>query len=328
MTPRDIINQTLEFGSPPRVARSFHDSDMVSIRYRLSSRHRDWRRIREGYWERTDEWGNKWARLDATSRGQVVKGVLEDLDTLDAYQFPDYSQPESYQQVRNAREAQPDKWLIGELPGFTFGVAWRLLGLEQYMLNLLPRLAELRRLHDRIDALLMKMIARYAESGVDAVMIWEDWGTQDRLMIDPALWQKEFFPRFRTLCRHAHEHDIRVVMHSCGQVGDIIPGLIQAGIDVLQFDQPDLHGIDRLAILQQEYPVTYWCPVDIQAALQSQDEAIIRAKAREMLDKLWRGRGGFIAGYYDDNPSIGLDPEWQEYACDEFVRHGEQGNYN
>ena len=49
------------------------------------------------------------------------------------------------------------------------------------------------------------------------------------------------------------------------------------------------------------------------------DEEIIRAKVREMLDKLWRGRGGFIAGYYGDNASIGLDPKWQGYACDEFT---------
>jgi hypothetical protein len=328
MTPRDIVNQTLEFSSPQRVARSFHDSDIVSIRYRLSSRHQDWRQIRKDYWERTDEWGNKWARLDATSRGQVIKGVLEDLDTLEAYQFPDYSQPESYHQVRLERETRPEEWLIGELPGFTFGVAWRLLGLEQYLMNLLPRLEQLRRLHDRIDALLMNMITRYSESGVDAVMIWEDWGTQDHLMIDPGLWEQEFFPRFSALCRQAHEQGIRVVMHSCGQVGDIIPGLIRAGIDVLQFDQPDLHGISRLAEYQQDSPVTFWCPVDIQTTLQSRDEAVIRAKAREMLDKLWRGQGGFIAGYYDDNPSIGLDPEWQEYACDEFVRYGENSNYN
>ena len=39
-----------------------------------------------------------------------------------------------------------------------------------------------------------------------------------------------------------------------------------------------------------------------------------------MLDKLWRGQGGYIAGYYGDNASIGLDPKWQDFASDEFVR--------
>ena len=46
-----------------------------------------------------------------------------------------------------------------------------------------------------------------------------------------------------------------------------------------------------------------------------------------MLDRLWRGRGGFIAGYYGDNASIGLDPKWQGYACDEFTGTGIAANY-
>ena len=53
----------------------------------------------------------------------------------------------------------------------------------------------------------------------------------------------------------------------------------------------------------------------------------IRARAREMLDKLWRGRGGFIAGFYSDERSIGLDPEWQAAASEEFVAHGVRSRY-
>ena len=47
-----------------------------------------------------------------------------------------------------------------------------------------------------------------------------------------------------------------------------------------------------------------------------------------MLDKLWKGKGGFIAGYYGDNTSIGLEPEIQEYACDEFLKCGVRSNYS
>ena len=67
--------------------------------------------------------------------------------------------------------------------------------------------------------------------------------------------------------------------------------------------------------------------MDIQKTLQTRDEQIIRAEAREMLDKLWGGRGGFIAGYYTDNDSIGLTPEIQSWACDEFLRYGLADRY-
>jgi uroporphyrinogen-III decarboxylase len=182
-------------------------------------------------------------------------------------------------------------------------------------------------LHDRLDDLMIAMFVEYADAGVEAVMCAEDWGTQDRLLIDPALWREEFKPRFTRLCRVAHDLGIKVWMHSCGQIEAIVPDLMDAGVDLLQFDQPDLHGIDTLAAHQDRGRITFWCPVDVQRTLQTRDEAIIRAKVREMLDKLWRGRGGFIAGYYGDNTAIGLDPKWQAIACEEFERYGVQG-YN
>ena len=37
----------------------------------------------------------------------------------------------------------------------------------------------------------------------------------------------------------------------------------------------------------------------------------------------WQGRGGFIAGFYEDNVSIGLEPVWQEIACREFIKKGQ-----
>ena len=99
---------------------------------------------------------------------------------------------------------------------------------------------------------------------------------------------------------------------------------VEAGVEMLQFDQPDLYGIDNLEKFQEMGKITFWCPVDIQTTLQTRDEKIIRAKARQMLEKLWKGCGGFVAGYYEDYESIGLEPEAQDWACDEFVNYGKK----
>jgi uroporphyrinogen-III decarboxylase len=257
-----------------------------------------------------------------------MKGVLNDLSDMDRYDLPDYSRAEAYEAVREARAKAPDKWLVGELPGFAFGIGRKLRKLENYLLDLMIERERIHVLHDRIDDLLVRMIRCYAGAGVDCVMIWEDWGTQYQLMLDPLEWRKEFRPRFEKLCSAAHEGGIRVFMHSCGQIQAIVPDLIQSGIDVLQFDQPELHGVDALASYQERNKITFWCPVDIQKTLQLRDEEVIRAKAREMLNKLWRGCGGFIAGCYTDEASIDVDPRWQKYASDEFIRFGIRRRYD
>lgn len=328
MTSKEIVLRTLEFSGPERVAKSFGDSDFCSAGCRVNTHATDWREVGNGRWERTDEWGNTWARLDSTSKGEVVIGVLDDFSMLDSYEFPDYSRPADYAAVSAERAAQPDKWLIGGMPGFAFNIARKMRKLEQYLMDLALQPDQVHELHDRIDAMLEDMIRNYAAAGADCVMPYEDWGTQTQTLISPALWRKEFFPRFEKLCSLAHSLGLKVFMHSCGQTEAIVPGLMEAGVDVLQFDQPDLHGIDTLAAHQKRGKITFWCPVDIQTTLQLRDEKVIRAKVREMLDKLWRGRGGFIAGYYGDNSSIGLEPKWQDIACDEFVKTGIASNYH
>ena len=123
------------------------------------------------------------------------------------------------------------------------------------------------------------------------------------------------------MCSVAHEHGIKVLMHSCGKTTAIIPDLIEAGIDLLQFDQPQLHGLEQLA--QFHGQITFWCPVDIQKTLQTHDAALIEADARAMIELLGGPEGGFIAGYYGGNEAIGLDPKWQDIACQAFSRYGD-----
>ncbi len=322
MTSHEIIQQTLEFTHPERVARSFDDSDMVFARCTVQGHATDWEEMGGGRWEHTDQWGNRWGRIDDTSKGEVVKGVLDTWDGFDNYEFPDYSKAEDYAVVKEKRAEAPDKWLIGNVPGFAFSIARKMRKLDQYLMDIMLEPERIHALHDCIDVVVEQMIRNYAASGVDAIMFWEDWGTQKQTLISPKTWRIEFFPRFKKLCGLAHDLGIKVFMHSCGKIGGIVPGLIEAGIDLLQFDQPDLHGLDTLAAYQRDQKITFWCPVDVQKTLQTKDETVIRAKACEMLDTLWQGRGGFIAGYYNDNASIGLDPKWQGYACDEFLTYG------
>jgi hypothetical protein len=324
MSSKEIVQRTLDFNNPKRVARSFEPSDFVWVNDSAKTRATDWQKVDAVKWERIDEWGNTWQRLDDTTKGEVVKGVLSDVSEIDNYQLPDYSDFKDFQTVVKARKENPDKWIIGGMPGFAFNIARKIFKIDNYLMALILQRDKIRELHNRIDVLLEQMIRNHARAGADCVMWPEDWGTQTQIFISPELWYDEFFPRFERLFSIAHQCGIKVFMHSCGKIAAIVPGLIKAGVDVLQFDQPDLHGIDNLAAYQKNNKITFWSPVDIQKTLQTRDEKIIRDKAREMLDKLWNSRGGFIAGIYTDNVAIGLEPKWQQIASDEFANYGKR----
>lgn len=325
MNSREIVRGTVEYTGVERVAGSMpppYWHDMRSAHYQLQGYAPEWQDVGGGRQEYLDEWGNTWARIDAYSKGEVARGAIEDLDDVFTVPMPDLADPANFHAVREAFD-DPDnlQFRIGSLPGFPFNIARKMRRLDQFLMDLLLEKDRICVLLRRIEDLLADVIVQYAEAGADAVMFPEDWGTQKGLMINPKTWREVFKPGFVRLCAVAHEHGLKVLMHSCGKTTVIIPDLIEAGIDVLQFDQPQLHGIDNLARFHGE--ITFWCPVDIQTTLQTQDANAIAAGAKEMLEKLGGPDGGFIAGYYSGNEAIGLGLKWQDIACQAFTQYGD-----
>ena len=322
MTSREIIQAVLEHDNPPRIGMALPEpypndtlwaSRKRPERQSLTPRGNELRRWR-------DEWGVTWASLTDFDKGEVVEPAIRDWSLLDDWRPPDLSRPEDYAEAKRVFTEDTDRFRICGLPGFTFNVSRKLRKLDNYLCDLVLERENIDRLHDRVRAALLAGIDRIAETGADAVMFAEDWGTQDRLMIDPAMWREIFRPEFETLAGRARERGLYVFMHSCGKMTAIIDDLIECGINCLQFDQPTLHGVDVLA---ERFGgrMTFCCPVDIQKTLQTRDPETIRAGARELVEKLGRG-GGFIAGYYGGNEAIGLTPDIQDIACRAFVEFG------
>ncbi len=322
MTSKEIVRRTLEFSRPERLARTLPEpwgNDLCSVGADTDDLAGGWKKVGDERWERTDEWGNTWARVEDHSMGEVAKGALENINAVEDLPMPPLSDPERYENAAKTIAENNEHFIAGGLPGFTFSMARKIRRLDQYMMDLHLHRDKIEILHDRIDEVLLAMVENYDRIGCDAIITAEDWGTQLGLMIHPDLWREIFKPRFKRICDAARKHGMKVLLHSCGRITDVIPDMIEVGIDALQFDQQQVHGIDNLA--RYAGRVTYWCPVDIQAALQSGDEAVIRGWARTLVEKLWcGGKGGFIADFYSDGVSIGVPPEWQAWACNEFVK--------
>jgi uroporphyrinogen decarboxylase len=322
MNSREVVLRSVEHGGPERVAGSMPPPywyDFYNDSYTLQGYAVRWEDVGGGRQETIDEWGNTWARLDAYSKGEVVRGAIEKIDEVFSVPLPDLANPSNFVGLFSDRDN--DKFRLGHLPGFPFNIARKMRRLDQFLMDLLLEREKICVLLQRVEDLLADAILQYAGAGADAVMFPEDWGMQNGMMINPKLWRQVFKPGFDRLCSVAHTHGIKVFMHSCGKITDIIPDLIEVGIDVLQFDQPRLHGLDDLARFHGR--MTFWCPVDIQVTLPKKDAALIEADAREMIEKLGGPVGGFIAGYYPSPAAIGLEPEWQDIACQAFARYGD-----
>jgi len=326
MTSRELLTKTLAFDHPDRIAMTLpppYPNDIRHIRIDPDPDRPDtnWEEVGGGRWEYTDEWGNTWARVEGHSKGEVARGAVEDWAQLDDLPLPDYDRPDRYDTARAQCAAETEKFRAGGIPGFPFNVARKMRRLDQFLMDLALEPDNVERLLALVEKRMDNAIRRLAEAGVDGIVFCEDWGTQDRLLVSPAMWRRFFKPGFQRLCATAHERGLYVLMHSCGCIYEAMDDMIECGIDCFQFDQPQLYGIDWLAD-RFSGRATFWCPVDIQNTLQTRDPARIEDDARRMIERFGEKGGGFIAGYYGDNVSIGIDPSVQDVACRAFVKYG------
>jgi len=327
MTSREIILGNLNRTHPVRIGMNFGGEDRMNAICCISATEpstaptRDW--WRDGDVEYSiDSWGNRWHRFAGMSEGgEVLRPVLEDWAALDTLQLPDLANPANFTRVRETFARQADQFRVGALPGFVFSIARYMRKMEVYFLDLVAERENVDRLHAGIADLLEAMLPRFAAAGADAVMTWEDWGIQDRLLIHPNMWREIFKPIYKRLCDAAHSRGMHVLLHSCGYNWEILDDLAETGVNAFQFDQPHLYGLERLAGKLNDLSVCLFSPVDIQHILPTGNRQLIVEHAQKMIDLFARLNGGLIAKNYPDLHGIGVTDEWDRWAYDTFVEN-------
>jgi len=326
MNSREIVIRNIEFTGPTRIAYGFshpHPSDMnrsgatpTKLLRPVRDLHAEFPNFAGKLW--VDEWDCVWGRLDAFSKGESLAGPIKEWSDLDSYIWPDLDNPERYTAAAAQWASDPEHYHLSWMSGWAFNICRYLRRFEDFLMDVAGEPDEVQRLLDMTTELICRQIDCLADAGADGVMVGEDWGTQDRLLVSPATWRSMFRPGIARCCATAHARGLHVWMHSCGKITEIIPDLIECGVDVLQFDQPTIHGIEYLG---HEFggKVAFWCPVDIQTTMQTGDRALIEAEARQLAHELGRHHGGFIAGEYSPWDVINVKPEWAEWATQAFM---------
>lgn len=75
----------------------------------------------------------------------------------------------------------------------------------------------------------------FAEEGdPDGIWFYEDMGMKERPFFSLDMYRELIQPAHRATIEFAHSRGLPVIMHSCGFVEPLLPGMLEAGIDCLQ----------------------------------------------------------------------------------------------
>ncbi len=165
------------------------------------------------------------------------------------------------------------------------------------------------------------IIRQLKAEGFDSVGLADDWGTQSSLFISPALWREVFKPRYKRQIELAHACGLDVYFHGCGYIYDIIPDLIEIGLDILNPGQPNINNVRRMG---EEFSgkIGFACPVSYQTTGISGTAEEIRAEVSEFVDCLGNRGGGLIGIIPGDLPGLGAPQANIDCMVEAFRAYG------
>ena len=132
----------------------------------------------------------------------------------------------------------------------------------------------------------------WADTDVDGLVFADDWGGQNSLLISPEMWRRLFKPLYRDYIDIAHAHGKYAFMHSDGYIVEILPDLIELGLDAINA-QVFCMGVEELGE-RFAGKITFWGEIDRQHVLPHGTTEDVYDAVRTVRRWLYRD-GGVIA---------------------------------
>jgi len=217
---------------------------------------------------------------------------------------------------------------IGDPVGGILFAGIRLRGFARFMVDLLrnPKLA--CGLMDRVTEIRIQYWDAVFEIGggrIDVVVLEEDLGGQDRLLVSPDTYRRLIKPRHKRLLAFIRSRggpSTRIMFHSDGAIFELIPDLIELGVDVLNPIQTSAAGMEPRTLKKRfGKDLAFWGGgVDVQSTLVRGTAADVRAEVCGSIEALAPGGGFVFSATQNMQPDV--PPRNIEAMVEALLRYG------
>lgn len=168
----------------------------------------------------------------------------------------------------------------------------QLHGFEHTLVDLALDSPGIYRLRDDLLQFNLAWIDRWLEGEYQGLQFADDWGTQANLMIDPQKWRSFFRPAYAAMFERVKAAGLDVWFHSDGNILEIMPDLIELGVDVLNC-QASVMGRERLKAYAGR--TCFRTDIDRQKVLPYVSPAEVKAYVWKLFRDLGMADGGIVA---------------------------------
>ncbi len=195
-----------------------------------------------------DDWGTVREYRIFGVWGHPHEYAIPSADRMDAYELPPPAacRGEAFEQAKQHTAELKKQYLVWGTGASLFEPLCGLRPFEDVLVDVTVGEPATMRLLDRLVDRCRRQLEYAVATGADVVMFADDWGTQDSLLVSPAVFGRVFKPRLASLMEPVKRAGVKVFYHSCGAVHPLYGDLVDVGIDGL-WHQIGLYDAEGLA---------------------------------------------------------------------------------
>ena len=172
-----------------------------------------------------------------------------------------------------------------------------LFGIEKALMNMYANLPLIEAALENIEAYYDSYFGRLLDTcgdQLDIFAIGDDFACNSGLLISPDLWRRLYKPLYRKWLEMAKLRGMPTLMHCCGRIVEVLPDLIDIGLDAWETVQTHLPG-QRNEDLKRTFGkhLTFVGGIDTTHVLGTQSAAAVRSHVIEQIRALGKN-GGYI----------------------------------
>jgi uroporphyrinogen decarboxylase len=199
---------------------------------------------------------------------------------------------------------------VASSPG-VLSVIQDLFGMEKTLIDMYINPVLWKKTSEKIMEFNMAFIEKLYEtagSQIDFFRIGEDYGTQRGLLFGPDQWKEFIQPTLLDMTSIPKKHGSYYYQHTCGGVRDLIPLLIETGVDVLDPIQILADGMDP-SELKVDFgdTITFSGGIDEQQLLPNGSPDEIKEEVFRILDIFGPGGGYFLGSTHNFQEDIPIE---------------------
>ena len=166
--------------------------------------------------------------------------MAKDVETaVKYYEVPDINKPGNYLEWEKDLEKYSGEFLVWPCGYFgPYERAYSLMGWNEFMLNIATKPKVVEELLDKIADYKVEHAKKMVEMGFKIGHHGDDLGTQDSGFFSGEMFRKYILPRLEKIWKVFTDANIPILLHSCGNITEYLPDLIDIGLKILEPTQP------------------------------------------------------------------------------------------